>query len=98
LDIRGLLRNQLGLSLTFILQPVSLRMEKDYSSEEEPIRQLNAGGSRQCGEVESHIQIYLTGIYPRYRDDIQRVCEARDIQWADAKHLKAKGTVPIWFE
>lgn len=91
LDTWALFQTQLGFSLTFILQPISVWMNKNYSPEEEElIGQLDAVGRRQWGETGSPIQRFLTEIYPRYKSDVQRICEARGIQWADSNEEMPK--------
>ena len=91
LDTWAVLRDQLGFSLTFILQPISVWMNKNHSPEEEElIGQLDAAGRRQWGEAGSPIQKYLTDVYPRYRDDVQRICQTREIQWMDINHEMPK--------
>ena len=91
LDTWAMLRDQLGFSLTFILQPISVWMDKNQSPEEEElIGQLDAVGRRQWGEDGSPVQKFLTGIYPKYRDDVQRICQTREINWADCNREMPK--------
>jgi len=88
LDVWAMLRDQLGFTLTFVLQPISVWMSKSLSPEEaELIGQLDVAGRRQWGESGDPVLQYLSDAYPRYRSDLQGICETRGIKWADCNTM-----------
>lgn len=88
LDTWVMLRDQLGFSLTFILQPISVWMSKNLSPEEdELIGDIDAAGRKQWGTSGGQIQRFLSDIYPTYRNDTQQLCESRGIKWVDCNQL-----------
>ena len=88
LDVWVMLRDQLGFSLTFVLQPISVWMSKNLCpQEQELIGQLDESGRRQWGESGGELQRYMSDSYPRYRSDTQQLCERRGIKWVDCNQM-----------
>ena len=94
LDVWASLRDRLGFSLLFVLQPRTAWMEKTLSQEEQELQEIYstvALGPSRWGAAWANLEGPLNGIYPTYRDDTNQLCREREIQWADANQLLPKG-------
>lgn len=93
LDIWASLRDRLGFSLLFILQPRAPWMNKTLSSEEEELQEIYstvAIGANRWGDTWKRLEEPLNHAYPSYRNDTKQICEERGINWADANELLPK--------
>jgi len=93
LDVWASLRDRLGFSLLFVLQPRTAWMGKKLSKEEQELQDIYstvALGPSRWGAAWQNLEGPLNNIYPTYRDDTNQLCRERDIQWADANQLLPK--------
>lgn len=89
LDIWCALRQAMGFSLRYCLQPSAIWMRKAPSPEEgELFRMLDT----RAGALWQRISRYVAETFPAYREDLRRLCEQREIPFLDCNEaMPAEG-------